>query len=475
MFCTNCGKQLVDTAMFCTQCGKPIKHNLTNEKNNIQNQINNSQEISYLTPHSGNVPVNNKPLKKNKGKLLIIAGISSIVLVACGVGGYFLYQNHIVKQADTVLAHHKDGNYEEAVEIYEKYSGKKDEFDSKVYDGLSILSKQIQEKFINEEIDYNTAKGQLHTLEEYNMSKLDKEVKEISEWIDKIKVSRENYKEGKIYYEQGDLSAALEKYRLVISEDSKYYELAVNEITRIEQELTEIEEQESLNEIRMAALSEAEAFEFTSLKYEQTYYDQGKEIMTIYLEVPQIVGDYSAYAYINSIFSEILTKHIESAEELHEFLLSDADITDEYFYAYSYDLGYNILYNDNGILCIILNGYEYSGGVHGFPIKETYTFDLATGNVLKISDLITTDDYTFASYAFDEFSRMIEEAETYFWDGAPNTVIEDLSNLNNVDFYVDDNGICVYYFPYELASYADGFIEIKIPYSGNEWMFKFLQ
>ena len=41
-----------------------------------------------------------------------------------GIGGYFLYQKHIDKQADAVIAYLDDEEYDNALKIYEKYSGK---------------------------------------------------------------------------------------------------------------------------------------------------------------------------------------------------------------------------------------------------------------------------------------------------------------------------------------------------------------
>lgn len=235
MYCTNCGKQLPDTVLFCTQCGKPTT---LHEAYQNQNQVIMDHAHNTLPQYTDNVTLNREnttvPVKKNKSKFIILAGVSLVVILAFIIAGNYIYQRHVIKQADYVLAYQSEGNYDEALKLYEKYSGKKDEFDNKVLEGLNSIVIQIKDRFANEEIDYSTAKEELDILNDYNISKLDNEIYETSKWIDKINTSRDNYKEGMKYYEQGDLSAALEKYKLVISEDVKYYNLAKNEIDRIE-------------------------------------------------------------------------------------------------------------------------------------------------------------------------------------------------------------------------------------------------
>jgi hypothetical protein len=69
---------------------------------------------------------------------------------------------------------------------------------------------------------------------------------------------------------------------------------------------------------------------------------------------------------------------------------------------------------------------------------------------------------------------MYDESPDEYWVEAPDQVRNESPSLDKKNYYLTDEGIVVFYYPYELASYARYFVEILIPYSGNEWMFKFL-
>lgn len=510
MFCTNCGSKIDDTALFCTQCGTPT---------NLNQTVASAQKPAQP---SNNEPITNEhvPVKKKKGKLLIIAGACIAIILAGGVTGFFLYQNNIIKQADNVLAYQNEGKYEDAIALYEKHSGKKEEFDSKVYDGLRNVAKQIKDNYYFENIDYNTAKEQLSLLKKYNITKLNNEVKDISVWVDSINISRENYKDGIYYYEQGDYLAALEKLNSVLQEDNKYYEMAIKEINHIEQVIAERQEQERIDEIREKALADAANYadsynyemaintieqglslipndpelteqlslyneyykmyirvpNFTSSIYEHTYNEQDKDIMTVSMELPILEGYNPAYSAINEFFEYIKLEYISSNDQTVDeaiWYLND-NINDENFTPYEFNINYNVLYNNNGVLCVSLDGYVYTGGAHPFPIKDVFTFDLRSGSILNLSDLLVTDTETFSNYVREEFQRMYDEAPDEYWEDAPYTVYNDSANINNWHYYLYEDEICIFYYPYDLGSYAREFVEIIVPYAGNEWMFSFL-
>lgn len=506
MFCTNCGNKIEDTAKFCTQCGTPINQNLYNDS--TSKTANPAIVTPYITEEL--------PKKKRKITPLIIAGVCIIVLLTGGILGYIIYQNNIMKHAEYVLAYHDEGRYLEAIDLYQKYNGKKEDFDNKVFEGLHDVALRIKEDFFSEEIDFYTAIDQLFILEDYNNDELNKEIEEIIGWIYKIDASRINFYNGKYYYDEGDYIRALEYYGLVIKDDEKYYEMALKEIDSIKQEVADKEEKERIVEIKNKTLEEASEYaerydykmaiyvleqglnlipedkeltekvslynklyemtimvpSFTSSKYEYTYKEQDIDIMTVSMELPILEGDNPAYMAINEFFEDVKMQYIGSGDQLAEN--ARFSITDEYFIPYSFDLIFNILYNHHGILCISLDGYVFTGGAHGYPIKEVFTFDLTSGSLLKLSDLITIDKEEFSNYITEEFMRMYEEAPDEYWEDAPYIVQEDTLNIDNMNFYLDDEGICIFYFPYDLGSYARGFVDIVIPYNGNRWMFRFL-
>ncbi len=538
MFCTNCGNKVEDSAIFCTKCGTPTEQNQANVSTpvTIEPVISSPSIAEPVISSPGIVePVINSPgnaepqppKKKGKGKLFIVIGACVLLLAAGSVGGYFLYQKHIVKQAAQVISYQEDGDYDLSLRLYKKYEGKNKEFDNEVVEGLKEAVNLVDSSFYSGRTDYGSAIEQLDLLKEYNLDELDNEITKAYARIERINTSRINYQEAKSYYDQGDYTNALLKYDLILKEDKKYYDMANNdveqiviELERIRNEESKIQEQNRLNEIRLAALVEASEYanqlnyemaiavieeaiiqvpddleltdmlsfyvglndEFNSMlirvpevvssEYSHTYMDQDKQLMDVLVITPVIQGNLPAYTLINQTIEDSKAEFIAYCDTLAE----DAKlyIGEESFTAYAFEMAYNVRYNNNGILCISLDSYVYTGGAHGNPITDVLTFDLTTGNTLNLSDLISADNETFSSYVADEFQKMYDESPDEYWVEAPDQVRNESPSLDEKNYYLTDEGIVVFYYPYELASYARYFVEILIPYSGNEWMFKFL-
>lgn len=496
MFCTNCGSKLEEGAIFCTNCGTQVV----------------KQELA--TPvHEPVLPV----VKKSKGKVLIIIGASVALLLVAGITGYFIYQNHITKQADNLITYLDNEDYDEAIALYEKYSHKKVDFNDKISSKLIEIAEEIREKYVSEEINYVQAMDQLEILKGYKISSIDEKSREIAQHIDLINTSRENFQEGKTLYELGDYESAIEKFQLVLEEDGIYYEMAISEIDRIEEEIILRQEIELLEEMKNQALIEAANYaldynykqainiieqvltelphdddlteklttyrnlyemtikvpKITSLKEEYSYTEQDIDVMTVNMEMPVLEGNHPIYDIINEQLMTLKNQYIGINDQYAmDAILS---VNDEFFHPYSFDLTYTVGYNNNGILCFILDGYIYTGGAHGNPIRDVFTFDLTTGLLIGLSDLISTDEITFSSYVTEEFQKMYEESPEEYWDDAPVEVQINSLDFNSMNYYLTENSICIFYYPYELASYVRGFVDIIIPYSGNEWMFRFLQ
>lgn len=165
-------------------------------------------------------------MKRKKRIIPIIAGILTLVVLVGGMSSFLLYRKHFDKQADIVMAYIDDREYDQAVALYRKYSGKKESFDEKIFIEIKNVTEQIKNDYLSEDIDYNFAKGQLGSLNDFDITGLDLIIYDCARWIDKINTSRENYQDGKTYYELGDYDRALEKYGLVLEEDSRYYDRA---------------------------------------------------------------------------------------------------------------------------------------------------------------------------------------------------------------------------------------------------------
>lgn len=122
-----------------------------------------------------------------------------------------------------------------------------------------------------------------------------------------------------------------------------------------------------------------------------------------------------------------------------------------------------IAYRKNDLIIISMTGYDYSfGAAHGMPLKEYYYIDINSGKFYQLSDLFKADsDYQIKinDIISEQINKKIEKEESYLFSDA-FTGIE-----ANHDFIITDNSIIIYFYPYDIAPYAEGFPEFEIPFS----------
>ncbi len=104
---------------------------------------------------------------------------------------------------------------------------------------------------------------------------------------------------------------------------------------------------------------------------------------------------------------------------------------------------------------------SYTGGAHGMQTRKTFSFN-REGQLLTLSNLFSngTDGLpTFAALVQKELEKRPGADKDWIADGA--AAKED----NYASFLVTDAGITVLFDPYQVASYADGPIDVAIPLS----------
>ncbi|GAA4404973.1 hypothetical protein GCM10023187_22920 [Nibrella viscosa] len=114
------------------------------------------------------------------------------------------------------------------------------------------------------------------------------------------------------------------------------------------------------------------------------------------------------------------------------------------------------------VLTIRMETYANTGGAHPNTFSTYYSFDRATGRQLRLSDLVT--DTTALAPIVERIFRLKQgiseeqrlEEEGYFAETGRFVLPEHVG--------VGRKGLIFYYNPYEIAAYAQGPIEIVVPY-----------
>jgi len=129
-----------------------------------------------------------------------------------------------------------------------------------------------------------------------------------------------------------------------------------------------------------------------------------------------------------------------------------------------------VTYEDKNTLTIALNSYLFTGGAHGYKSIRFLNFDKETGKTLEEWQIFN-DKSAFKSLAENAF-RKVEGIPLNESINSTGFMFErdSFSLPENIGF--TQNGIKLLYNQYEVASYADGPIEILLPYKETQ---KFLR
>lgn len=122
---------------------------------------------------------------------------------------------------------------------------------------------------------------------------------------------------------------------------------------------------------------------------------------------------------------------------------------------------YHIPYNQNNLLSIKNVFYEYTAGAHGYYYFRTYTLDFTSGKKLMLKDLFPKD-YDYTSIITNEIINQISlHTELYFPEYTESAQKLPVS----YNFFIEPGYLVIYYNLYEIAPYASGMPEFKIPIS----------
>ena len=161
------------------------------------------------------------------------------------------------------------------------------------------------------------------------------------------------------------------------------------------------------------------------------------------------------------------TAETDRSEE--EVLPQEADAAQPFYsMALTIDGDDAITYLDDHYVCVRADGYEYTGGAHGTPFRQYFVFDRETGARLSLSDVVENPVEELQAKVGAAFRELAEKTNFAFEspEDLEHTVADGISYES--PFYLSETGVVFYYAPYEIASYAEGFPEVTIPYSELE-------
>jgi len=120
-----------------------------------------------------------------------------------------------------------------------------------------------------------------------------------------------------------------------------------------------------------------------------------------------------------------------------------------------------VISTSNTLLSIALDYYKYTGGAHGYGEIYYYNFNPENGKIYP-RDAYFKDEKGFLNVAKSKFLAMYGLKEDTILSGEGFFFENDNFHLSKQIGFTDTEVILLYN-PYEIASYAEGQIELRIP------------
>ncbi len=184
------------------------------------------------------------------------------------------------------------------------------------------------------------------------------------------------------------------------------------------------------------------------------------DIMSVDLNIPVISGwaDQELQTSLNARFEQdALDLQDKLKAEIEEYVKYNQE---NGFPIRPYELvtRYQEGYQNDALLSLYVDYYQYTGGAHGITDRHPYNINLKTGKDVALKDLFQSG-YDYETVINSKISEQIAAQPDIYFTG-------DMGFQGITDdqrYYIQDGVLVVYFSQYEIAPYAAGFPEFKIP------------
>lgn len=155
----------------------------------------------------------------------------------------------------------------------------------------------------------------------------------------------------------------------------------------------------------------------------------------------------------------------ENYQSLYDGAAEHYEFSPDSFYGYSSSCEAQLSRCDNSVVSFRIFTHDYTGGAHGMYLYYGETYDVETGQALKLADIVA-DAEGFYPNAIEYINNALyKEYEDALFADYQTWVADSLSPAKESLWYMTSTGIVICFSPYEVGPYAMGAPEITIPYS----------
>ena len=170
-----------------------------------------------------------------------------------------------------------------------------------------------------------------------------------------------------------------------------------------------------------------------------------------------------------AVADRIILDYLNRIDEAQQYIESvrEDSLNDEYNplgHVFIHETQYLPTRFDSSVLSLRADQTVYVGGIHPGHFGHAVTYNLLTGNTIKLSDILNSDIETTAiiNLIISKLSNTVE-----LWPDYQSIVSDTLNNSLNSQqiWYFTGESLCFRFDPYVLAPYAAGYITVEIPYA----------
>ncbi|MEA4924056.1 MAG: DUF4163 domain-containing protein [Syntrophomonadaceae bacterium] len=184
------------------------------------------------------------------------------------------------------------------------------------------------------------------------------------------------------------------------------------------------------------------------------------DYMSVDLNIPVINGldNQELQSRLNARFEQdALDLQDKLKAEIEEYVKYNQE-NDFPIRPYGFATRYQECFQNDALLSLYVDYYQYTGGAHGITDRRPYNIDLKTGKDVALKDLFQ-NGYDYETMINSKISEQIAAQPDIYFTG-------DMGFKGITDdqcYYIQDGVLVVYFSQYEIAPYAAGFPEFKIP------------
>ncbi|MFT4146660.1 MAG: DUF3298 and DUF4163 domain-containing protein [Mobilitalea sp.] len=203
---------------------------------------------------------------------------------------------------------------------------------------------------------------------------------------------------------------------------------------------------------------------------EQDLYYKNTKVMHYSIKYPHFISN-TYHTLANKLNNYYRTKAVMYQRTNIMQLYQEAMVDYEYSVANDFPVHeyeavteYTVTYNENCMLSLYFDQYEYTGGAHGNTIRTSDTWNLAQSKRAELADFFPgKSNYSefIIESIINQIKAQVKANTTMVFDDYPKLVAE---NFKANNFYLTEEGVVIYFQQYDIAPYASGILTFVIPF-----------